>query len=269
MAPISIAATDRVFVLTGAGISAESGLPTFRASDGLWAGHRIEDVCTPEALASQSRARLGVLLRPPRLRAGRPAQPRAHRPRATRSRNSATASSSAPRTSTTSTSAPAPRASSTCTANSPSPAAKTNVAGRPIEDNAVYRTLDEVGRCPCGARLRPHIVFFGEIPLEMDRIQREIDRATLMLVVGTSGSVYPAANFVHWARSEQRPHRLRWPRATPQRRRLHPHRRRPCRRGSAHPLRYESPQHILSSSEEPSRAETIEPDSPACSRATN
>ena len=50
MAPISIAATDRVFVLTGAGISAESGLPTFRASDGLWAGHRIEEVCTPEAL---------------------------------------------------------------------------------------------------------------------------------------------------------------------------------------------------------------------------
>src|ERR1035438_934481 len=49
MAPISIAATDRVFVLTGAGISAESGLPTFRATDGLWAGHRIEDVCTPEA----------------------------------------------------------------------------------------------------------------------------------------------------------------------------------------------------------------------------
>src|SRR5580692_4119437 len=49
MASISISATDRVFVLTGAGISAESGLPTFRASDGLWAGHRIEDVCTPEA----------------------------------------------------------------------------------------------------------------------------------------------------------------------------------------------------------------------------
>src|SRR6266568_5463857 len=50
MMKISIASTDRVFVLTGAGISAESGLPTFRASDGLWAGHRIEEVCTPEAL---------------------------------------------------------------------------------------------------------------------------------------------------------------------------------------------------------------------------
>src|ERR1035438_1985777 len=49
MAMISITPEDRVFVLTGAGISAESGLPTFRASDGLWAGHRIEDVCAPEA----------------------------------------------------------------------------------------------------------------------------------------------------------------------------------------------------------------------------
>src|ERR1017187_7128266 len=49
MSSIFIAPQDRVFVLTGAGISAESGLPTFRAADGLWAGNRIEDVCTPEA----------------------------------------------------------------------------------------------------------------------------------------------------------------------------------------------------------------------------
>jgi NAD-dependent deacetylase len=70
----------------------------------------------------------------------------------------------------------------------------------PVEDHTVYKSLEEVGHCVCGARLRPHIVFFGEIPLEMDRIQREIARATLMMVVGTSGSVYPAANFVHWAR---------------------------------------------------------------------
>jgi NAD-dependent deacetylase len=70
----------------------------------------------------------------------------------------------------------------------------------PVEDHAIYRSLVEVGRCPCGGRLRPHIVFFGEIPLEMERIQAEIARATVTLVVGTSGSVYPAANFVHWAR---------------------------------------------------------------------
>src|SRR5271165_11850 len=49
MSAISITSADRVFVLTGAGISAESGLPTFRAEDGLWAGYRVEDVCTPDA----------------------------------------------------------------------------------------------------------------------------------------------------------------------------------------------------------------------------
>jgi NAD-dependent deacetylase len=70
----------------------------------------------------------------------------------------------------------------------------------PVEDHAIYRSLDEVGHCPCGGRLRPHIVFFGEMPLEMERIEQEIAKATLMVVVGTSGSVYPAANFVHWAR---------------------------------------------------------------------
>jgi NAD-dependent deacetylase len=70
----------------------------------------------------------------------------------------------------------------------------------PVEDHAIYRSLNEVGRCACGGRLRPHIVFFGEMPLEMERIQQEIAKATLMVVVGTSGSVYPAASFVHWAR---------------------------------------------------------------------
>jgi NAD-dependent deacetylase len=71
----------------------------------------------------------------------------------------------------------------------------------PVEDRRIYRNLDEVGRCACGARLRPHIVFFGEMPLEMSRIEREIAQCTVMVVVGTSGSVYPAANFVSWARS--------------------------------------------------------------------
>ena len=76
-----------------------------------------------------------------------------------------------------------------------------NDCGRPpVEDHAIYRCLDEVGHCACGGRLRPYIVFFGEIPLEMERIQQEIEIATLMVVVGTSGSVYPAASFVHRAR---------------------------------------------------------------------
>jgi NAD-dependent deacetylase len=70
----------------------------------------------------------------------------------------------------------------------------------PVEDRAVYTSLEDVGHCSCGGRLRPHIVFFGEIPFEMPRIEGEISACTLMVVIGTSGSVYPAANFVHWAR---------------------------------------------------------------------
>jgi NAD-dependent deacetylase len=46
-----VTAPSNIVILTGAGISAESGLATFRGPDGLWEGHRVEDVCTPEALA--------------------------------------------------------------------------------------------------------------------------------------------------------------------------------------------------------------------------
>jgi NAD-dependent deacetylase len=71
---------------------------------------------------------------------------------------------------------------------------------QPLKDDAVYAGLAAVKRCSCGALLRPHIVWFGETPLQMDRIADAVRETTLMLVVGTSGSVYPAANFVRWAR---------------------------------------------------------------------
>ena len=102
-----------------------------------------------------------------------------------------------------------------------------NCGRPPVEDRAIYRSLDEVGRCACGGRLRPHIVFFGEIPLEMERIQQEIEKATLMVVVGTSGSVYPAASFVHWARQARRAHRLRGAGAAAERRGVYAGGRRP------------------------------------------
>src|SRR5450432_4525856 len=49
--PIEITDSDRIFVMTGAGVSAESGIPTFRGQDGLWEGHRLEDVATPDGFA--------------------------------------------------------------------------------------------------------------------------------------------------------------------------------------------------------------------------
>jgi NAD-dependent deacetylase len=196
---ISIAPTDRVFVLTGAGISAESGLPTFRAEDGLWAGNRVEDVCTPDAW--QRNPELVWQFYSKRRADGAKAQPNpAHYALADLEQQIGDRFF-------------------LCTQNVDDLHERAgsvrllhmhgelNMAhcerdcGRPpVEDHAIYASLSEVGHCPCGGRLRPHIVFFCEIPYEMDRIQQEIAKATLMLVVGTSGSVYPAASFVHWAR---------------------------------------------------------------------
>ena len=196
---ISVVPTDRVFVLTGAGISAESGLPTFRASDGLWAGYNVQEICTPEALERNPALVWDFYSR--------------------RRADCAKAAPNPAHIALAELEAQIPGRFFLCTQNVDDlheRAGSVNLihmhgelaksrcereCGRPpVDDRAVYASLDEVGRCPCGARLRPHIVFFGEIPLEMPRIEREISRSTLMLVVGTSGSVYPAANFVHWAR---------------------------------------------------------------------
>jgi NAD-dependent deacetylase len=199
MASITIAATDRLFVLTGAGISAESGLPTFRDSGGLWAGHRIEDVCTPEALQ-----------RSPELvwqfYSARRANARSAQPNPAHIALAGLEACLGDRffLCTQNVDDLHERAGSQRLLHMHGELFKSRCeddCGRPpIADNAVYNSLDEVARCHCGARLRPHIVFFGETPLHLDCVQGEIDRATIMLVVGTSGSVYPAANFVRWAR---------------------------------------------------------------------
>lgn len=199
MHAISIAPADRVFVLTGAGISAESGLPTFRAEDGLWAGYRVEDVCTPEAW---QRDPAGVwAFYSARRAAGQKAQPNpAHYALAEVEAELGDRFFLC----TQNVDDLHERAGSARLLHMHGELAKARCEYKcgapPVEDRAIYSSLAEVGRCACGGRLRPHIVFFGEMPLEMDRIQREIERATLMVVVGTSGSVYPAANFVHWAR---------------------------------------------------------------------
>lgn len=196
---VSIKPTDRIFVLTGAGISAESGLPTFRASDGLWAGNRIEDVCTPHAW--EHNPALVWQFYSGRREQGASAQPNpAHVALAELERRVGDRFFLC----TQNVDDLHERAGSRRLHHMHGELAKARCereCGRPpVEDRAIYKSLDEVGRCACGGRLRPHIVFFGEMPLEMDRIQQEINKATLMLVIGTSGSVYPAANFVHWAR---------------------------------------------------------------------
>lgn len=198
MAGLSIRPTDRVFVLTGAGISAESGIPTFRADDGLWAGNRIEDVCTVDAWlrnpelvwAFYSKRRVD----------GAKAQPNpAHCALAKLELRIGDRFFLC----TQNVDDLHERAGSGRLLHMHGELAKSRCergCGRlPVEDHAVYDSLDEVAHCDCGGRMRPHIVFFGEMPMGMERIQDEIRKTTLMLVIGTSGAVYPAASFVHWA----------------------------------------------------------------------
>lgn len=199
MPKISISGSDRIFVLTGAGISAESGLPTFRAEDGLWAGYRIEDVCTPDAWRRDSAAVWGFY-------SARRAQGQKAEPNPAHIALAELESRLANRffLCTQNVDDLHERAGSVHLHHMHGELAKSRCerecGAAPLEDRAIYASLNEVGRCACGGRLRPHIVFFGEMPLEMPRIEREIAQSTLMLVIGTSGSVYPAANFVHWAR---------------------------------------------------------------------
>lgn len=200
MSKISIGVADRVFVLTGAGISAESGLPTFRAEDGLWAGHRVEDVCTP-----------GAWLKDPALvwqfysgrrEAGAKAEPNpAHYALAELERKLGDRFFLC----TQNVDDLHERAGSTRVVHMHGELSKArcelDCGAPPMEDHNIYLSMDEVGLCACGGRLRPHITFFGEIPMEMDRIEEALDDSSVMIVVGTSGSVYPAANFVFWAKS--------------------------------------------------------------------
>ncbi|MFL6004267.1 MAG: NAD-dependent deacylase [Nocardioides sp.] len=185
----------KVVVLTGAGISAESGVPTFRDADGLWEGHRVEDVASPEAFDLQPsvvhrfydarRAALaGVEPNPAHLALARLEEhlgddllvvtqniddlhERAGSTRVLHMHGQLT--------------------SALCRA----------CRGRtPWTDD-----LGDHPPCPrCGVtELRPDVVWFGEVPYEMDRIFEALHQADLFVAIGTSGVVYPAAAFVQFA----------------------------------------------------------------------
>jgi NAD-dependent deacetylase len=194
---MELTAQDRLFVLTGAGISAESGLATFRGSGGLWNGHRVEEVATPEAW--QANPELVWRFYSMRRQDAMAAEPNAgHRALARIEEKIG-------------------GRFYLCTQNVDDLHERAGSrrihhmhgtlfesrcvrCDKPFADRALYKGAGKLPKCArCGAAVRPHIVWFGEIPLDMDGICRELDRATVVLVVGTSGSVYPAAGFVNIA----------------------------------------------------------------------
>lgn len=189
----------RVVVLTGAGISAESGIRTFRGSDGLWEGHRIEDVASPQGFARDPETvyrfyneRRKALLQPS-------IQPNAAHAALARMEK---------------------KLGGDFLLVTQNIDDLHNRAGNrrllPMHGElrkARCLKCGEIPACdhdfddesPCAichdaGGLRPHVVWFGEMPLYMDEIYAALMECDVFAAIGTSGHVYPAAGFVDLAR---------------------------------------------------------------------
>ncbi len=199
---IHIGRQDRVFILTGSGVSAESGIPTFRGVGGMWRTYRIEEVASPHAWA-----------RDPRLvwdfYSMRRSVAAAARPNPAHLALAELEGRVADRL-------------FLCTQNVDNlheQAGSINVLHMhgelfksrcdscrrpPFPDHRGYEAPAEIPRCECGGRIRPHICWFGEVPYEMDRIFAALKHCTVFAAVGTSGVVEPAASFVAHVRGRVR-----------------------------------------------------------------
>ncbi len=191
------AAVKRLVILTGAGISAESGLPTFRDKDGLWEGHRVEDVACPRAFArnprlvhqfyNQRRAALpGVQPNAAHLALARLQQQFPGRVTLV-TQNIDNLHEQA-------------GSSDVIHMHGELEKVRCNHCGHGM----VWRDpLETTTPCPsCGkpGGMRPDIVWFGEIPYHMERIEADLVAADVFAAIGTSGHVYPAAGFVSLAK---------------------------------------------------------------------
>ncbi len=191
---------ERIVILTGAGISAESGINTFRDAGGLWENHRIEDVATPEAFQRDPHGvqsfynRRREQLRDPAI------QPNAaHRALAELEQ----ALPGQVLVVTQNVDDLHERAGSRNVIHMHGELLKARCQSTDTLV-AADRDLDPVLTCTvCGAAgcLRPHVVWFGEMPLEMERIYATLAGCERFISIGTSGNVYPAAGFVAEARA--------------------------------------------------------------------
>jgi NAD-dependent deacetylase len=191
-----MASIRNLVILTGAGVSAESGIATFRGPGGLWEGHRVEDVCTPEALARDSE--LVHRFYDLRRAALETVQPNAA--------HHALARLDAAWPSelllvTQNVDDLHERAGATRLLHMHGELRSALCAACGVRERW-EEALPPESECPnCGMlALRPDIVFFGEMPYEMERIEAAIADADLFVSIGTSGAVYPAAGFVQTAR---------------------------------------------------------------------
>jgi NAD-dependent deacetylase len=185
----------KVVVLTGAGISAESGVPTFRDAEGLWEGHRVEEVASPDAFELQPAvvhrfydarraAIVGVEPNPAHLALAR-LEEHLGDDLLVVTQNIDDLHE---------------RAGSTRVVHMHGELR--SALCRACRNRTPWTDdLGDYPPCPrCGlSELRPDVVWFGEVPYEMDRIFEALYEADLFVAIGTSGVVYPAAAFVQFA----------------------------------------------------------------------
>jgi len=190
---IRIEPGDNVFILTGAGVSAESGIPTFRGGGGLWRNYRIEEVASPHAWARDPvlvwefysmRRRVAAAAKPnpAHIALGELEQKLGERlflctqnvdnlheqagSRSVRHMHGELFKSRCDRCDRV-----------------------------PFADESTYEPPVAVPNCDCGGKIRPHICWFGEVPYGLDEIFAALDRCTVFVAMGTSGAVEPAASF--------------------------------------------------------------------------
>lgn len=185
----------RIVILTGAGISAESGLGTFRDVDGLWTRYRIEDVATPEAFARNPALVHDFYNQ--RRRIAAEAKPNAAHLALARLERDWDGEVAIV---TQNVDALHEAAGSRAVIHMHGELAGA-LCGACGHRWSAPEVMDEAHPCPaCAAPMaRPDVVWFGEVPYHMDRIFTLLESADLFAAIGTSGEVYPAAAFVREA----------------------------------------------------------------------
>lgn len=193
-----------IAVLTGAGVSAESGVPTFRDANGLWATHRIQDVACPKAFARDpelvhkfyNERRKNVQL--PEV------QPNAAHIALAKLQKEYKGGTVFLVTQNVDNLHERGGSTSVLHMHGELLKARCTSTGKIFPWQCDIVLNDD--KCPCCSKvgtLRPHIVWFGEMPFYMDQIHHALAKTDLFISCGTSGNVYPAAGFARTARANK------------------------------------------------------------------
>ena len=188
-----------IVVLTGAGISAESGIETFRAAEGLWANHRVDDVATPEGFARNPQLvyefynqRRRQLLTPE-------ISPNAAHSALAKFEHEFDGEFLLV---TQNVDNLHERAGSQNLIHMHGELLKMRCLNSKLVFD-VSEDFDYDTHCRCcrsAGNLRPHVVWFGEMPLQMNRINSALENCDMFVAIGTSGNVYPASGFYQTAK---------------------------------------------------------------------